>query len=95
MKPCALFARRPARPLSPRRSPRLPALSTVLAVAWLAACGGDGGSLADPVAGTAVVFDLDADLGDPARFYDLPYPSDLRLDEAGRPMLDGFPFPRA
>lgn len=44
--------------------------------------------------GTAVRFDLDADLAAPESFYDLPYPCDLRLDGAGRPDLRGFPFPR-
>ncbi|MGB3494615.1 MAG: hypothetical protein WBA57_17945 [Elainellaceae cyanobacterium] len=36
-------------------------------------------------------FDLDADLTDPDHFYDLPYPSDLRLDADGHPDLSGFP----
>ena len=34
-----------------------------------------------------MVFDLDADLTRPAAFYDLPYPSDLRLQLDGRPDL--------
>jgi len=37
------------------------------------------------------LFDLDADLTDPDHFYDLPYPSDLRLDADGHPDLSGFP----
>ncbi len=37
------------------------------------------------------VFDPAADLTDPTHFYDLPYPSDLRLTPAGRPDLRGFP----
>ena len=36
-------------------------------------------------------FDLDADLQNPDQFYNLPYPSDLRLDANGRPDLSGFP----
>lgn len=41
--------------------------------------------------GVAAVFDLDLDLGDPARFYDLPYPIDLRLRGDGTPDLAAFP----
>ena len=44
---------------------------------------------------TEVVFDLTADLAAPGRFYDLPYPSDLRLSAAGTPELTGFPNPDA
>jgi hypothetical protein len=40
----------------------------------------------------ALAFDLDADLADTAHFYDLPYPSDLRLNAANAPDLRGFPF---
>ena len=64
--------------------------------AVLAACGDahvGGAPPVDGVPGTSVAFELDADLADPARFYDLPYPSDLRLDAAGRPDLAGFPAP--
>lgn len=39
-------------------------------------------------------FELDADLADPARFFAFPYPSDLRLDAAGRPDVRGFPNPK-
>ncbi|HZO13992.1 MAG TPA: hypothetical protein VFB62_12060, partial [Polyangiaceae bacterium] len=39
--------------------------------------------------GTSAVFDLNADLG--AAFYDLPYPSDLRLSASGGPDLTGMP----
>jgi hypothetical protein len=38
-------------------------------------------------------FDLDANLLVPRRFYSLPLPSDLRVDETGRPMLAGMPRP--
>lgn len=40
----------------------------------------------------ALVFDLEADLTQPAHFYDLPYPSDLRLTASNTPDLRGFPF---
>lgn len=43
--------------------------------------------------GTALVFDLSADLTSPDHFYDAPYPSDLRLDAEGHPDLRGFPNP--
>ena len=36
-------------------------------------------------------FDLNADLQNPDQFYNLPYPSDLRLGANGRPDLSGFP----
>lgn len=36
-------------------------------------------------------FDLNADLTDPDQFYNLPYPSDLRLDADGHPDMSGFP----
>jgi hypothetical protein len=36
------------------------------------------------------LFELDADLSTEARFYDLPYPSDARLTEAGGPDVSGF-----
>lgn len=45
--------------------------------------------------GTVVSFDLTADLTLQPRFYDFPYPSDLRLNPIGAPDLTGFPNPRA
>ena len=39
-----------------------------------------------------VMFDLEAALG--GEFYDFPYPSDLRTDERGHPILDHFPMSR-
>lgn len=44
---------------------------------------------AEPQSNT-VGFELDAPL-DSATFWDLPFPSDLRLTDDGRPALDGFP----
>lgn len=63
----------------------------------LSGCGGDdgGGNVSldpAPVAGTAAVFDLDAHLAVPDSFYDVPYPSDLRLDTTGRASHAGFPI---
>ena len=68
-------------------------LVAVLAVAT-GGCGGDDSAPTAPAAvpGTSVVFDLDADLSDPAHFYDLPAPSDLRLDHNGHPDVRGFPL---
>jgi hypothetical protein len=43
--------------------------------------------------GTLISFDLSANLAAKATFYDVPYPSDLRLNEKGGPDLTGFPFP--
>ena len=42
--------------------------------------------------GTLISFDLAADLASKLSFYDLPYPSDLRLTAKGGPDLTGFPF---
>ena len=64
--------------------PTLPALTSLLVV-LAAAC-----SAAPP---TEAVMNLDADTAQAAAFFDLPYPSDLRLDAAGRPDLRGFPNP--
>ncbi|MEP7122692.1 MAG: hypothetical protein ABJE95_17340 [Byssovorax sp.] len=47
----------------------------------------------DPETGTMISFDLAAKLGVQSSFYDLPYPSDLRLNATGGPDLTGFPFP--
>ncbi len=58
-----------------------------------AGCGdSDGGSLSpEAVPGTTLQFALDADLGKSAEFYDLPYPGELRMDDAGRIDHSGFP----
>jgi hypothetical protein len=81
----------------------LPAL--LLPAALLAACGngnngtgGSGGSAGSggsggQGAGTTAAFDLGADLGAQAHFYDFPYPSDLRLTDKGTPDLAGLPYP--
>jgi hypothetical protein len=45
--------------------------------------------------GVRVLFDWSADLGQPAHFYDAPYPSDLRLTPSGTPDLAGLPIPSA
>jgi len=70
--------------------------SSILALACVApltvACGGEPDDCAD-CGGTRLVMDLGADLTTPEHFYDLPYPSDLRVDAEGHPILDGFPNP--
>jgi hypothetical protein len=43
--------------------------------------------------GTLISFDFAADLGSKLAFYDMPYPSDLRLTAKGGPDLTAFPFP--
>ncbi|MBI5531613.1 MAG: hypothetical protein HY898_02785 [Deltaproteobacteria bacterium] len=45
----------------------------------------------DPNAKTEVLADLSADLKNQNRFYDFPFPSDLRLTSAGTPEIAGFP----
>lgn len=44
------------------------------------------------VAGASIRHDLDADVSDPQHFYDLPYPSDLRLRPDGSPDVSGYPI---
>ncbi|MBP0016376.1 MAG: hypothetical protein J7647_02325 [Cyanobacteria bacterium SBLK] len=41
---------------------------------------------------TQLIFDLDADATQAENFYDIPYPSDLRLDDRGRPNMTGYPI---
>ncbi|MEM9220500.1 MAG: hypothetical protein AAGD25_40030 [Cyanobacteria bacterium P01_F01_bin.150] len=43
---------------------------------------------------TRSIFNLNADLSKGGKFYRLPYPSDLRLDEESRPELSGLPISR-
>lgn len=70
----------------------LPLLSSLT----LLGCGDDTADDGPPPeTGVTFVFELGADLADPAQFYDLPYPSDLRLDASGHPDLAGFPNPAA
>jgi hypothetical protein len=68
----------------------------VVAVALaLAACGGSESTNGQEPgeAQTAVLFDLEHDLAQDGRFYDFPYPSDLRLLPSGGPDLNGVPRP--
>ena len=44
--------------------------------------------------GTQAAFDLDSDPAQPGFFFELPYPSDLRLTADGKPQLASFPNPR-
>jgi len=53
----------------------------------LAACG-------DDAPGSTVYFDLEGSIAEPATFWNLPFPSDLRLAASGAPDLTGFPNPR-
>ncbi len=72
-----------------RRSFLLLACAPLLA----SSCGGSD-TTAPVEKGAALVLDFNANLEDPAHFYDVPYPSDLRLDDAGHPDLKGFPNPQ-
>ncbi|MFO0548446.1 MAG: hypothetical protein U0271_08675 [Polyangiaceae bacterium] len=67
----------------------------LLAALALFGCGDDTETQPPPATGTTAVFDLSADTTDPAAFYDVPYPSDLRLDAEGHPDLSGFPNPQS
>src|SRR5690242_12470295 len=52
-------------------------------VAAAASCASDPGA--------ELVFDLDSALTEPRTFFDAPWPSDLRVDAAGHPIVDGWP----
>jgi len=54
----------------------------------LTACGDDGPS-------HTVYFELEGSIAEPATFWDLPFPSDLRLAASGGPDMAGFPNPRS
>ncbi|MBW2456202.1 MAG: hypothetical protein JRI68_16910 [Deltaproteobacteria bacterium] len=43
--------------------------------------------------GIQILFDVEADLSQPASFYHLPYPLDVRLTDSGTPDLTGMPVP--
>lgn len=65
-----------------------------LAAIFVAAACGDDTTEQPPVEdGVTFVFELGADLHDPAQFWDAPYPSDLRLTADGHPDLTGLPNP--
>lgn len=79
-----------------RRLPALSILSLVSLATFVPACGDDdaaGSPLPGPTRTQAIV-DFGADLSVSEQFYDLPYPSDLRLDAEGHPDLRGFPNPK-
>lgn len=87
------------RPVKPGMIAGFRAVCGVLAsAAFLLACGDDasdgpsGGELsAEAVPGTALVFDIGAEIEDPDSFFDMPWPSDLRRTSDGRPRLEGYP----
>src|SRR5262245_30225401 len=58
-----------------------------------AACASHDVAPVEPAPGARALFDLAADVHDPSAFYDLPYPSDLRLGASGGPDLEGLPYP--
>jgi hypothetical protein len=63
-------------------------MRSLLALTFLlAACGDDAPS-------DTVYFDLENSIAEPATFWNLPFPSDLRLDASGGPDMTGFPNPR-
>lgn len=70
-------------------------LSPAFLALFLVACGGDDAATEDGEPGTRLVFELGADLSDPAQFFDAPYPSDLRTDADGHPEVTGYPNPNA
>ena len=65
----------------PRTLPILPFL--LVAAVGAAGCAADDGA--------QLVFELDHALTTPAQFFDAPWPSDLRVDGAGHPIVDGWP----
>lgn len=72
-----------------------PRSSGVVEAAWLSpllglvlGCGGTGDGGRE---GVALILDAEADLGVAASFYDLPFPSDLRVDGDGHPRWSAMP----
>jgi len=57
-------------------------------------CGGGDDPGGPACRGDCAIIDFDAELATPEHFFDAPYPSDLRLDADGHPMLEGFPNPK-
>ena len=57
------------------------------------ACHGSAGRPV-PIPGTTASFDLDSDPTQPGFFWDLPWPSDLRINADGKPQMGSFPNPR-
>ncbi|MEO8706560.1 MAG: hypothetical protein ABI867_41425, partial [Kofleriaceae bacterium] len=60
----------------------------LLALILLVACGGDAAP------DRTAYFDLDGSIAEPATFWNLPFPSDLRMAASGAPDMTGFPNPR-
>ncbi len=48
----------------------------------------------DDAPGNTVYFDLEGSIAEPETFWNLPFPSDLRLADSGAPDMTGFPNPR-
>jgi hypothetical protein len=67
----------------------------LLLAALGAGCGGGDETKGAPAPDTRThaLFDVDHDLAEDGRFYDFPYPSDLRLTKDGTPDLRGVPHP--
>src|SRR5437764_2235162 len=57
---------------------------------WLALLVGCGTS----TPGKSAYFDLSGPVDDASTFWNLPFPSDLRLDASGAPDITGYPNPR-
>lgn len=76
------------------------ARTALLSLALLVGCDGSSAPAdAGPDASTGpeevvLRFALDGELAESGRFYDFPFPSDLRLTPEGRPDLRGYPNPR-
>jgi hypothetical protein len=68
--------------------------SGVLALLLTTSACGDDSETPPADQGVKLIFDTNADLNDPAHFYDAPYPMNLfRETESGSPDLTGFPNP--
>ncbi len=74
------------------------AVAAAALLAALVGCREEAGApMAAPtaIAGTTVAFDLDANLQEPAHYYDFPTTSDLRVTATGAPDVAGFPAVQA
>lgn len=66
----------------------------VLVLLCSCACAKSPGPRSFGRSGTQAAFDLDSDPAQAGSFWELPYPSDLRLTAEGAPQLAAFPNPR-
>src|SRR5438445_11361471 len=78
----------------PRQGRSSPAMRRAVLLLSLLACARGAQKPSYGAPGVQAAFDLDTDPARPGFFWDLPWPSDLRLTADGKPQLASFPNPR-